>query len=370
MQLYRYSDEHISQNELMFTLPGVIVGISILTLPAQIAKVTSFSDGWISILISGVLLTIVALIGLKVATTFPNKSFYEYTSYLVTKPIAIIIMTITILTFIAILSYLISQVSFVTQRYMFVQTPMEAIGLTFLLVVIYAVAGSRAALFRLNMLFIPINLCVFTIIIILNFKWYDLTNSLPLFQTDMKGYLKGIAKSSEAFGGFSIVLFYTFLIYQPKGISKKVIIGMSIPTILYIAVFLMCIATFGNQVTENLIFPTIEAAKRIDIPGAVFERIDAFVFTVWIMGFFTTAIIIFDIIILLLSSVIKKVNKHLLIFILSPIIFYLSMFPQQFYLSLKIGSIVNKFHLYFISSLILMIFIIMKIRGVSRHESS
>ncbi len=368
MQPFRYSDEHIDENEFMFAFPSIVIGVAVLTLPAQIANATLSSDGWISILISGILFTVFALLGLKVATSFPNKSFYDYSSHLVTKPIAIMFIFVLSLSFLMILSYSVSLVSFVTQRYMFVQTPMEAIGLIFLLVIVYAVSGSRVGLFRLNMLFLPLILLVFLIVSFFNFKYYELQNILPLFKTDIKGYLKGINKSFNAFGGFSIVLFYTYLIYKPKNLSKTIIIGMSIPTIVYIGVFFMCIAMFGNLTTGNLLYPTIEAAKRVDIPGAIFERVDAFVFTIWIMAFFNTAVMMLDIIVILICSVFKKANKQIVIFTLSPIIFYLAMFPQQVNLSFKIGTFIGQIHTFFVCFIIISLFLMVKIRGVSYHE--
>lgn len=367
MHPFRYSDEHIGENELMFALPSIIIGIATLTFPSHVAKVTSFSDGWISIVIAGILFTLFSLLGIKVATSFPNKSFFEYTSFLVTKPIAIIIMFGIILSFLSILSLVIGNVAFVTQRYLFDQTPIEVIGLIFLLVVVYAVSGSRAGVFRLNILFLPLILFAFMIVIIFNFKWYEYHNLFPLFQTNIKGYLQGIHQSFEAFGGFSIVLFYTYLLYKPKHLNKKVMIGIGIPTVLYVAIFLMCIAIFGNIVTGNLLFPTIEAAKRVDIPGAIFERVDAFVFTIWVMAFFNTAAIILDVLVLLLCSIFQKVDKRMMIFILSPIIFYIALFPQQINFTFTLGSIVNQFNIYYICFIILLLYIMVKIRGVPQH---
>src|SRR5690625_4474846 len=137
MHPFRYSDKHISENEFMFALPAIIIGISVLTIPAQIAKVTSFSDGWISILITSILVTLISLIGLKVAMAFPNKPFFDYTSFLVTKPIAYIIISIFIFSFIAFLSYLVGLVSFVTQRYLFIQTPFALIVFFFFFLFIF-----------------------------------------------------------------------------------------------------------------------------------------------------------------------------------------------------------------------------------------
>lgn len=143
---------------------------------------------------------------------------------------------------------------------------------------------------------------------------------------------------------------------------------MSIPIIVYIGIFFMCIAIFGNSVTENLLFPTIEAAKRVDIPGAIFERVDAFVFTIWIMAFFNTAAMLLDIVIFLFCSIFKKLNKHIVIFTLSPIIFYLAMFPQQVNLAFKIGDIIGQFHIYYVCFIIFILYLMTKIRGISHHD--
>lgn len=363
MNPFRYSDENIDEREFMLAFPSVMIGVTILAMPSDIAEATSYSDGWISILLAGVIFMVFAILAVKLSNTFPDQSFYAYASFLVTRPIAIIISFIFIISGIVIVGYIIRSLAFISQQYLFDRTPIEVLGLSFLLVVIYAVSGSRAGLFRLNVMFLPIILFVFLFVGLFNIQHLESSNFLPLFQTELKDYVKGTVNSFEAYIGFAIGLFYLCFIRKKKRLTKKVIIGTSIPIIFYLFIFLFSIGIFGNTVTENLMFPTVELAKRIDIHGAIFERIDAFIFTIWIMAIFTTTAIMLDISVLLLSSMFKKAKKRMITFILSPIVFYISMFPQQIDEVQKLASITSQIYVYFTFLVIIGLIIVAKIRG-------
>lgn len=367
MNPFKYSDEQLSQREFMFAFPSVLIGVAILSLPSDVAKVTSFSDGWVSIFLAGIIFTLLTILGLKLAALFPGKSFLTYTSFLISRPVAITISIILILLAIFTTAYSLRSVSFISQQYLFDQTPMEVLALAFLLVVIYAVSGSRAGIFRLNVLFLPIILLAFIFVVFFNIKWFEVNNLLPLFKSDISEYLHGIKNTFGAYGGFYLVLFYFTFINNPTKITRKIVFGMSIPIIFYIMIFFACIAVFGNAVTGNLTFPTIELAKRVDIPGAVLERIDALVFTIWIMAIFNTTTITLDIAVLLLTSIYKKVKKRIVVFILSPIVYYLSMFPQQINQVEVAGNFINIFHIFFTSLIIIGLFVIAKWRGVKNQ---
>lgn len=372
MNPFPYSDEAISENELMFALPSTIMGVSILSLPRKLALDTLYSDGWISLLLAGVFFAILAVIGTKVASKFPNQSYFSYASTLMTKPIAIGVVIIQIILFIGLSAFSIRSLAYISQQYLFEHTPMEVISLSFLLVVVYAVSGSRAGLFRLNVMFLPIILFVMIIIAVFNITWIDLKNFLPLFKTDMKGYIKGFQTSFEVYIGYSIVLFYVGLVNKPKKLTKKVIVGMSIPIISYIFIFLVTIGVYGNMVTANIELPSLELAKRVDIPGdipgGIFERIDAIIFTIWTMAIFNTASMLLDVAVLLITSVFKQIKKRILTFVLAPIIYYLVMLPQEIHQVQTASILLSQFMVYFTMVLIVSLFVIASIRGVGKNE--
>lgn len=368
MNPYPYSDKYISGIELGVALPSIMIGVTVLDLPSQIASVTSYSDGWISILLTGIFFTCFALLAVKVALYFPNQSFFSYASYLISRPVTITITVIYILVYIALGSYTTRSLAFISHQYLFDKTPIEILALSFLLVVIYAISGERVGLFRLNILFLPIFLFIFVFVAMFNIKWFEASNYLPLFQTDVKGYFKGMVKTFGAFSGFGIGLFYVCLIRKPKKLTKKVVTGMSIAILFYVFIFLATIGVFANPATSQLIFPTIELAKRVDIPGGIFERIDAFIFSIWIMAIFNTVTMMLDVALLLLCSIFKRANKKMIAFILSPVIFYLAMLPPQTDQVQKIGRFLSVFSTIFFCSMILVLYVMARIKGGKNIE--
>lgn len=368
MNPYQFSDQYISGREFSVALPSVIIGVSILDLPRTVASVTSYSDGWIPILVMGIVFTLFALLAVKVASYFPDQSFVSYTSYLLSRPVAIVFSFVTMFLLIAISSLATRSLAYISQQYLFEKTPMEALALCFILVVTYAISGERAGIFRLNMLFLPIILVVFIFVALFNMKWYDASNYLPLFKTSAKGYAKGILNTFGSYTGFGIGLFYTFLVRNPKKITKGVVAGMSVTIIFYLFIFLASIGVYGNLATSNLQFPTIELAKRVDIPGGIFERIDAFIFSIWIMAIFNTVTIMLDITLLLFCSIFKKANKKIIAFILAPIVFYISMFPQQTDEVDQWASVLSIVSVSFICFVIVSLFLVAKIKEVDKVE--
>lgn len=356
----------ISDMELAFALPGFIVGVAVLSLPHQLASDTIGADGWIPLIVCGMLVTIITLLAMKIASTFPGQTFFSYSSSLVTKPVAMI-LNFTYTSFsILITAYVIRGVSDIAKHYLFENTPLEVLALSFLLVVVYAVSGSRPGLFRINILFFPIILCVLILVITLNIRWMEFNNFLPVFKSDFEGYLNATKAAVSAYTGFGIVLFYTSLVNKPKNMSKKVIFTMGIPILVYISIFLTTIGVFGNAVTSNLIFPTIELAKRVEFPGGFIERVESIFFIVWIMAIFSTASFSFDLAVFTIQSAWKKISKFKIILILSPMIFWISMFPENDRQVETFATIITYLTLSFTPIVTIVLLIVAKMRGVKK----
>ena len=85
-------------------------------------------------------------------------------------------------------------ISVISQTYLFSDTPIQLLSF-FLLVVIYGIAGSRAALLRLNVLFLPIVLIAIVLLSLLNINLMEINNLLPAFQTKVSQYAVGVKNS-------------------------------------------------------------------------------------------------------------------------------------------------------------------------------
>ncbi|WP_010097131.1 GerAB/ArcD/ProY family transporter [Ornithinibacillus scapharcae] len=368
MKSFKNGDEKISVNELMIAIPSMVIGVGILSLPRVIAVETIGSDGWIALAIAGIATVLMVWLMAKLAASFPHQPFFSYASLIVSKPVAKVMTFIFAILFIGVAAYDIRVLGHTSQQYLFDHTPVEVVSLSFLLVVVYAVAGSRAGLFRLNMLFLPLIIFILLFVLVVNLKWIDVSNLLPVFKTDIKGYLKAVHTSSLSYIGISIVLFYMAFVDRPHKAPKAAMIGMSIPIILYILGYLFCIMVFGHAATSHLLFPTIDLAKRVELPGAILERIEAVFFVVWTMGVFTTTVMAFDIAILALRSVFKRIKKMTLVLFLSPTMYYLSMVPNDSSQITIFGDILGNITVIFSFTTTIVLIVIAKIRGVGSND--
>lgn len=329
MKSFEYADEWISEREIMIAVPSIVISVGILSFPKSLASVTGAADGWVSILIGGMIAIVMTWIVAKIAANYPQQSFLSYSSRIVTKPVAVMLTFLFALLSLQIVAFQIRGIADISKQYLFDRTPVEVLALAFLLVLIYAVSGSRAGLFRLNMMFFPIIMIILVMLVLFSTNQWEWEHLFPMFETSLTGYVKGLKTAATSYIGFGILWFYIALVKQPKKVPKHAVIGMCVPVILYLLIFIVSIAVFGNEVAQNLIFPTVELAKGAEIPGEFFERFESIFFTIWIMAIFNSTSLALDISVIALTSIFKQVPKLKILFILSPLVYLIAMYPQN-----------------------------------------
>ncbi len=367
MRVFEYGDEEISKKEMMLGTTSMVIGIGILTLPRLVANATESSDGWISIMIAGMLAIILAWIAAKLASQFPKMSFITYTGIIATKPVAVFLTCIIFCHFFLFTAYLTRGIANISKQYLFDKTPIEVIALIFVLIVTYAVAGTRVGLLRLNMLFIPIVLIIITCLLLFSSSLVEPSNLKPLFVTSWSSILVGAKESVFSLLGFEIVLFYISMMNRPQDAPKAVVIGMVIPVVLYIVVYFFIISVFSVEATRQVIYPTIELAKEIVLPGEFFERFESVFFLIWIMTIFNTSSMALDVCIWSISSIFKKVKKMTWIWIITPFVYIVAMLPQDLIQYAKFGVLISSLGFAIIAIVPISLLIVAKIRGVKGH---
>src|SRR5690625_4857940 len=338
MEKFEYADEKINDGGIMIAVASMVIGVGVLALPKDLTVVTKFADGWVVILIGGAIVTFFTWLAARLATRFPHQSFMSYATLITAKPVSVVLTFLFSISYLCIASFQIRKIADISKHYLLNETPMEVIAFVFFLVVIYAVSGSSIGLLRLNMLFLPIIIFIALVIITFNITWFDIGNLLPVFKTSFSGYTKGLQASILGYGGFSIVLFYMALVKNPKKTAKKVAMGMVFPIGLYLLLFISVMSVYGHSVTKNLLYPTIELAKTVDIPGGLFERFESVFFVIWLMAIFNTTTMAFDLAVISMKSIFKNISKMKTIFILAPIIYFFSMFPNNLMEVNKFGT--------------------------------
>lgn len=364
MKRFEYADELISEREIMIAIPSIVIGIGILALPRFLASVTIAADGWISILLGGMIAVGMTWVVAKLAARFPHQSFLTYASRIVTKPVAVVLTLIFTLLFSQIVAYQVRDIADISKQYLFNRTPVEVLALAFLLVVVYAVSGSRAGLFRLNMMFFPIILVISSLVVFFSSNQFEAIHLYPMFETSLAGHIKGLGAATTSYIGFSILWFYISLVKEPSKAPKFAVVGMCIPVALYMAIFIACVGVFGNEVTQNLIYPMVELAKGAEIPGEFFERFESVFFTIWIMAIFNTTSLALDISVFTLTQIFKNTSKYTIIFILSPLVYLIAMYPQNLIEVFSFGTYIGYAVFGYTLFVTVLLIVVGKLRGV------
>lgn len=368
MSTFKYADENIQSGDIMIAVPSMVIGVGILKFPAILAESTKFADGWLVIIIGGIFAVLFTWLVAKIAASFPRESFLSYASFLISRPVAYLLTLLFAFQGIIIATHQVSTISIIAKQYLFETTPIEVIALTFLLVVVYAVSGSRAGLFRINSMFLPLIFFITGLLILFSTSFMEYKNVLPLFTTDISGYVQGTINGALSYAGFGIIFFYISLVKDPKKVPVKAAFGMSWVILLYLAVYLTCIAVFGQAATEVIRLPLIELAKSIEIPGGFFERVESIFFVIWITAIFTTTMMAYDIAVLTLQSIFSKLKKHTIVFSLAPLIFFTAMLPKDFLENQKLAEYVAYIAWILPIFTVTLLWIMYGIKGRQQHE--
>lgn len=365
MKVFKYADESIGQKEMIMTISSMLIGVGVLTLPRLVAGVTNSSDGWISILLAGGMALIFGIIVAKLGSRFKEKSFFEYASLVVTKPVAYVLTFLQSMYFFLFCAYEMRAIASISKQYLFDRTPIEFVAVTFLLVVIYAVSGSRVGLIRLNVLFLPIVLSIALLMMALSLGIFEINNLKPIAITSPLGILKGSEQAMYSMLGFEIVLFYVSLMKRPKETTKAMVYGIAIPVLFYLIIFIFGLGIFSHAGIVNIMYPAIEIAKEVKIPGEFFERFESVFFVIWIMTIFNTTSMAMDVSLICLTSLFAKLSKRTVILILSPLVYLVGMFPKDQVEFSSMGSIISYSGIVFAVIMPTVLLILSKARGVA-----
>ena len=153
---------------------------------------------------------------------------------------------------------------------------------------------------------------------------------------------------------------------NPEKAPRMSIYAVLIASFLYVFVYIFSIGVFSVEVTQNIIYPTIELAREVSVPGEFFERLESLFLIFWLVSSFATTSLSLDISVQSLRHI-AKLKKSTILYILAPIIFLFSMAPQNIEQLSNLGQIISYFGLLGATAIPMLIFGIVKFREVRNH---
>lgn len=361
MTVYDY--DQIRPIDVFIITASAQVGIMILNLPKVVAGIMQTSDGWLAIIISGSIMAFFGWLIGKIIVQYPGYNIFAISTKLLglwaTRIIFFILALLTILYF----ANIIRITSTLAKLYFLDRTPIEVLGFTFTLVVVYCVAGLRIAIMRINLLFIPLIFITLIIIMLFNLGHMRWSNMEPYFNTDWKTFLQATIACLPRYNGIIVISFYAFLIKTSTKVPRMLLLGTIVVIIMSVLVFIFSVGVLGLYSTINSIFPTIEMAREAEVPGGFFERLQSFFFAVWMLKIFSSAVFALDISTMIMESLFRKAKKLTILLWLSPIGFFISMLPRNEFELFHFNDLVTASMFAIIAPLPVILMLAHKLRG-------
>lgn len=339
-----------------------ILGSGLLILPRSSAEKVHTPDVWISVILGGVLTIIAGVVMVKLSQQFPKKTFYQYSIEIVGKWVGGLLSLVIICYFLITSGYQVRSMVEVIRYLLLEGTPTWAITMIFMWVGLYLIIGGINPIARLFEIILPLTVIFFLVVAFMSIKIFEIDNMRPVLGEGVIPVLKGVKTTALAFTGPEIMLLLIPFMNQPKKAVKALLVGVSIPLIIYVITVVMVIGALSVDGVVTRTWPTLDLIRSFEVAGLIFERFESLLLVVWIMQIFASFTISYYAAALGLAQLSKK-SIHPFMFGLLPIIYIIAMIPKNINDQFKLGDFVGNIALFLFGLLPLLLLIISRVKG-------
>ncbi|RKD30919.1 GerAB/ArcD/ProY family transporter [Thermohalobacter berrensis] len=321
-------NDKISNSQIVFILITTIVGVGILSLPSALVERVG-SDGWISIIIGSILVSILVAIATILTSYYPGKTVIEFGREIVSTPVSDIISFLFIVYFVVISAFTVRIFAEVVKMFLLDKTPTEVIIMTMLFTVAYIVRGGIEGIGRMAEIILPVVILPLLLLFIAIIPDLDFTNLLPVFRTSFTDIVKTIPLTFFSFMGYELILFFMAYVDKPKNSTAKNIAAIVIVTLIYLIFFTVTLARFGQNEVRDLLWPSLSLVRSVDLPGFFIENVEAVVMGLWVLNVFASLSPVYYGAVLTLTKLLRANEHKYFVLPLLPFIYILSLVPDN-----------------------------------------
>jgi spore germination protein KB len=298
-------------------------------------------DAWLAAIFGLVVGLLLVWLYKTLGILFPNMTLVEYSEKILGKWIGKAI-SLLFFTFPFLLGALVLRNigDFLTTHVM-PETPIEAIHLIFLIIVMMGTRYGLETLARSGEILFPWFIVLFLFLVIFISPQIELEKIQPILEEGMKPVLQ----STFLFIGFPFLELVNFLmifpyVNNPKDAGKAFFRGTLMGGIVLILLTALAILVEGADQTARNLYPSYILSQKINI-GDFLQRIEAIVAIMWFISIFFKLTICFYVSTISLAQILKLKEYRMLVFPLGMILFVLSLIvsPNIVYISTLVLNI-------------------------------
>lgn len=268
----------ITARQYLFILIGSATGSGILSLPRMVNKEIGH-DGWISVFLGGIVPVVSLLLIAAMFGRFPGMDFFEIAEKVFGKLISKIFLIIYTVYIIFVVAASLRIFVEITGIYILPRTPIQAVMISFLALIIYSIKNGSRLVGRFNELAFYV-LPAILLLMLASLTTADFTNIMPVGEAGILKIFQGTLISAYSYASTEQALVYAPMVKNTKKVLGYGIIAMAIVAFMYTYVTVICTLVFGENAIQTIIWPPILLYKIVAIP--VIERLDIFFVILWI----------------------------------------------------------------------------------------
>ncbi|AKL96477.1 spore germination protein [Clostridium aceticum] len=257
-------------------------GLGFIGLPTVLAKEVGH-DGWISVLITGVICIILSMLFLLLLKRYSDKGIFDINKLIFGKWIGGIFNAILVVYLILAAARGVRVFTVFIRLTVLPFTPPLVMSPFILLPSIYLVWQGLKYVSRFKYVSV---LSYIVFLVFMSLLLGDLRRSflLPLGEAGSKQILSSITTSFRAFIGFELIMFLFPEITDKSKAFKWHLFAIVLSTLFFIIIVTVCTSFFGENFLKIQVVPLFNLARSYNAP--VIERVDLYLISLWfvVMG--------------------------------------------------------------------------------------
>ncbi|MGO4544728.1 spore germination protein [Paenibacillus sp. 2TAB23] len=363
------AQDRITTVQAAVIVSNFLLGSGILTLPRASAEVVGTPDVWLSVLLGGFVAIGAGILMAVLSKWHKGKTVFQYNQTLLGKWIGGTIGLAFVIYFFMTSAYQVRALSEVTQLFLLEGTPSWAIVMVFMWVSLYLMFGGINPIARLFELILPVTIVIYLLVMLMSLKLFDYDHLRPFLGQGIWPVLDGVRSTALSFLGVEIILVITAFMSNPNKSVKAVVIGTSIPLVIYMFTVIIVIGGLSLDGVLSRTWPTLDLIRSYEYTGLIFERFESLLLVIWIMQIYSTFTITYYASALGFSQIFHFDVKTCLYGLL-PIVFTLSTLPQNIDVLFTLGDFLGKSAFFLFVPIPLLLLIITKWRkGANKNAA-
>ena len=325
------ANERITFRQLQILIILSALGTGVIVLPRRVAQHVT-QDGWVIVI--GLIL-VAALVGLLISTAVykaskvkPGAGFVEFTSLLLSRPVAYVLGFILWIKLIFAAGFELRIFLEITNVIMLPTTPIPVVGIAVLLVCAYAAAKGIETRARVAEVLFAVMALPFLFLVGLAIFDTDFSNLQPVLVAPPQDYLNGVLRLGFIFTGMECLLLVSPFTKKDRHMGRYVVSAILFAGAIILLITVLTIAKFGHSVA-NQPWPVLRMMDMINIPGSFIERQEALIFSFWIITAFAIGNTMLFFGGLLVKDMVKPRKKHFGVLLTALAAFAVAVFPWQ-----------------------------------------